>query len=122
MFWGDAVEYATYVLNSTPRRANSDRSLPMEIIMGPIPNMTDIVTFGSPRSTYQNPGIRTWTSGSQVGMIIDENDDTKDSKLVYRKRKRELVITTHQIRNVKTLNSVQNAQLQAQLERGEPMI
>lgn len=44
-FWGDAVEYAAYVLNKSPTRANAKRESPVEILTGEAPDLQKIVTF-----------------------------------------------------------------------------
>lgn len=54
-FWGDAVEYAAYVLNRMPTRANKDRKSPLEVLTGKPPLLADIVAFGSPCTVYRNP-------------------------------------------------------------------
>ena len=80
-FWGDAVEYAAYVLNRSSCSANPQRLSPLEMLTGTIPKMADIVTFGSPCSTFRDPGKKAWKSRSQVGMIIGKNDETKGFKV-----------------------------------------
>ncbi|KAE8883916.1 hypothetical protein PF002_g10296 [Phytophthora fragariae] len=87
-FWGDAVEYAAFVLNRSSCSANPKRMSPLEMLTGKVPNLSDIVTFGSPCTAYRDPGKKAWKSRAQ------------------------------HIKNVETLDSKQNAQLQAQLERG----
>ena len=47
-FWGDAVQYAAYVLNRSPTRANPGGASPMKALEGTAPDLTDIVVFGSP--------------------------------------------------------------------------
>ena len=51
-------------------------------------------------------------------MILGKNDETKGFR-VYLPQER-IVITTQHVRNVETLNSDQNSQLHAQLERKDP--
>ncbi|KAE9128182.1 hypothetical protein PF010_g4598 [Phytophthora fragariae] len=60
------------------------------MLTGKVPNLSDIVTFGSPCTAYRDPGKKAWKSRAQ------------------------------HIENVETLDSKQNAQLQAQLEREDP--
>uniref|UniRef100_A0AAV1TE31 Polyprotein n=1 Tax=Peronospora matthiolae TaxID=2874970 RepID=A0AAV1TE31_9STRA len=119
-FWGDAVEYAAYVLNRSSCSANPKRMSPLEMLTGKISNLADMVTFGSPCSAFRDPGKKSWKTRSQVGMVIGKNDETKGFR-VYLPKERT-VITTQHIRNVETLNSEQNVQLQAQLEREDPML
>ncbi|KAG2781011.1 hypothetical protein PC129_g19254 [Phytophthora cactorum] len=117
-FWGDAVEYAAYVLNRSSCRANSKRMSPLEMFTGTVPNLSEIVTFGSPCTAYRDTGKKTWKPRAQVGMIIGKHDETKGCK-VYLPKDR-IVITTQHIKNVETLDAKQNAQLQAQLELEDP--
>ncbi|KAG3061839.1 hypothetical protein PC121_g12821 [Phytophthora cactorum] len=117
-FLGDAVEYATYVLNRSSCSANPKRMSPLEMLTGTAPNLADMVTFGSPCTAFRDPGKKAWKPRAQVGMIIGKNDETKGFK-VYLPKDR-VAITTQHIRNVETLDSAQNAQLQVQLEREDP--
>ncbi|OWZ15171.1 hypothetical protein PHMEG_00011234 [Phytophthora megakarya] len=117
-FWVDAVEYTTYVLNRSACSANAKRISPLEMLTGTLPNLADMVTFGSPCTAFRDPGKKAWKPRAQVGMIVGKNDKTKGFK-VYLPKDR-VVITTQHIRNVETLTSAQNAQLQAQLEREDP--
>uniref|UniRef100_A0AAV1UND8 Integrase catalytic domain-containing protein n=1 Tax=Peronospora matthiolae TaxID=2874970 RepID=A0AAV1UND8_9STRA len=55
-FWGDAVEYAAYILNRSPTSANAKRASPIEVITKQEPNLRDIVAFGSICSVYRDPG------------------------------------------------------------------
>ncbi|KAE9307797.1 hypothetical protein PR003_g20912 [Phytophthora rubi] len=88
------------------------------MLTGKVPNLSDIVTFGSPCTAYRDPGKKAWKSRAQVGMIVGKNDETKAFKVHVPKAR--IVITTQHIENVETLDSKQNAQLQAQLEREGP--
>lgn len=117
-FWGDAVEYATYVLNRSSCSANTKRKSPLEMLTGTVPKLSDVVTFGSPCMAYLDPGKKAWKPRAQVGMIVGKKDETKGYK-VYLPKDR-IVITTQHIKNVETLDNKQNAQLQAQLERENP--
>uniref|UniRef100_A0AAV1T3R8 Reverse transcriptase Ty1/copia-type domain-containing protein n=1 Tax=Peronospora matthiolae TaxID=2874970 RepID=A0AAV1T3R8_9STRA len=82
--------------------------------------MADTVTFGSSCSTFRDPEKKAWKSRSQVGMIIGKNDKTKGFKVYLPKEK--IVIITQHIRNVETLNSAQNAQLQKRIEHEDFML
>ncbi|ETP21533.1 hypothetical protein F441_04969 [Phytophthora nicotianae CJ01A1] len=91
---------------------------PLEMLTGAVPNLSDVVTFGSSWTAYRNPGKKAWKPRAQVGMIVGKNDETKGYK-VYLPKDR-IVITTQHIKNVETLDNKQNEQLQAQLEREDP--
>ncbi|OWZ03940.1 Copia LTR rider [Phytophthora megakarya] len=119
-FWEDAVEYATYVLNRSSCSANPKRMAPIEMLTGVVPNLADVVMFGSPCTAFRDPGKKTWRPRAQVGMIVGKNDETKGFK-VYLPKDR-MVITTQHIQNVETLNNQQNALLQTHLEREDPSL
>lgn len=44
-FWGDAVEYAAYILNRSPSSSNSKRASLLEILTGKKPSIFDIGVF-----------------------------------------------------------------------------
>ncbi|OWZ05868.1 LOW QUALITY PROTEIN: hypothetical protein PHMEG_00021959 [Phytophthora megakarya] len=89
-FW--AVEFATYVLNMSCCSANSKRLSPLEMLTGTVPNLPDMVTFGSPCTAYRNPGKKAWKPHAQVGMIVGKNDEMKGFK-VYLPKDRVIITT-----------------------------
>ena len=101
-FWGDAVQYATYVLNRSPSSANPKRMSPLEVLTEKTPNISDIVVFGSPCTVYRSPGKKAWKARAEVGMIIGKHDETKGYK-VFIPRDR-VVVTTQHVKNVETLD------------------
>ena len=46
-FWGDAVEYETYVLNRRPTSAIEKRASPYKVLTKVAPHLQDIVVLGS---------------------------------------------------------------------------
>ena len=44
-YWGDAVQYAVYILNRSPTRANVKRSSPLEMLTGIVPDLRHIVVY-----------------------------------------------------------------------------
>ena len=46
-FWGDAAEYAAYILNRSPTKANEDNISPFKMLTKKKPVLSDIVVFGS---------------------------------------------------------------------------
>ncbi|OWZ20844.1 Copia LTR rider [Phytophthora megakarya] len=119
-FWGDAVEYVTYVLNRSSCSANPKRMAPIETLTGVVPNLADVVIFGSPCTTFRDPGKKTRRPRAQVGMIVGKNDETKSFKVYLPKGR--IVVTTQHIQSVETLNNQQNDLLQAQLEHEDPSL
>ncbi|CAH0522090.1 unnamed protein product [Peronospora belbahrii] len=69
-FWGDAVEYAAYILNRIPTRANKERTSAIEILTKHAPNIWYIVVFGSICSVYRDPRKDSLKQRSAVGVII----------------------------------------------------
>jgi hypothetical protein len=76
-FWGDAVKYAAYVLNRSPCKANPKRSSPIEMLEGKPPNLTHIVTFGSPCMVYRKPGKNSLKKRSQRRLILGVSEEVK---------------------------------------------
>ena len=76
-FWGDAVEYAAYILNHSPTSANAKRASPIEELTKQVPDLRDIVVFGSICSVYRDLGKNPLAQRAQVVVIIGRSDDTK---------------------------------------------
>ncbi|GMF57079.1 unnamed protein product [Phytophthora fragariaefolia] len=55
-FWCDAAEYATYILNRSPTRANPDRQSPLQVLTGVMPSLHDAaadpLVATTPTSTF----------------------------------------------------------------------
>ena len=80
-FWGDAVEYAAYILNRSPNSANAKKASPMEILTGHAPDLRDIVAFGSICTVYRDPGKNLLAQRAQVGIIIGRGDEKKGCRV-----------------------------------------
>ena len=80
-FWGDAVQYATHVLNRGPSSANPKRMSPLEMLTGDVPSISDIVVFDSACIIYRNPGKRAWKPRADIGMIVGKHEETKGYKV-----------------------------------------
>ncbi|CAI5721083.1 unnamed protein product [Peronospora destructor] len=119
-FWGDAVQYATYVFNRSPSSAKPKRMSPLEMLTGETPSISDIVVFGSPCTVHRNPGKKAWKHRAEVGVIVGKHDKTKDYK-VYIPLDR-VVVTTQHVTNVETLDVQGNRHLQEQLKRKDPTL
>jgi hypothetical protein len=76
-FWGDAVEYAAFVLNRSPCKSNPERSSPMEMFEGMSPNLMHVVTFGYPFMVYRRPGKNSLKKRSQRGLILSVSEEVK---------------------------------------------
>ncbi|GAB9476474.1 unnamed protein product [Globisporangium polare] len=53
--WGDTVEYAAFILNRSPTRANAKRASTFEVSTKQVPDMLEIVAFGSICTVYRDP-------------------------------------------------------------------
>uniref|UniRef100_A0AAV1VCP9 Integrase catalytic domain-containing protein n=1 Tax=Peronospora matthiolae TaxID=2874970 RepID=A0AAV1VCP9_9STRA len=113
-FWGYAVEYAAYIFNRSPTSVNAKRASPIEVLTKQVPDLRDIVAFGSICSVYRDPGKNSLAQRVEVGVIIGRSDETKGFRVFLQKEKK--ITITQQVRNVETLSAEQNGQLQRALE------
>lgn len=100
-FWGDAVEYATYVLNRSPTRANAKRASPLEVLTGQAPNLRKIVAFGSVCTVYRDPRKNSLQPRAQLGHIVGMSDETT-GYCVFLRQDRDVVVMQH-VKNIETL-------------------
>jgi hypothetical protein len=76
-FWGDAVKYATYVLNRSPSRRNLDRKSPIELLEGKPPFLLNIVVFGYICMVYRDSNGRTFKKCATRGIFLGTPEETK---------------------------------------------
>jgi hypothetical protein len=69
-FCGDAMKYATYVLNSSPSRSNPERNSPLELLEGKPPSLLNIVAFGSTCTVHRDSKCRTLKKRAARGRIL----------------------------------------------------
>ena len=105
-FWGDAVEYAAYILNRSPTRANEARASPIQILTNHAPDLRKIVVFGSICSVYRDPRKDSLKQRSVVGVIIGASNEIKGYRVFLKKDNK--VVTTQHVTDIKTLNKDQN--------------
>ena len=74
-FWGDAVEYAVYILSRSSTSANTKRASPLEVLTMHAPELRDKVAFGSVCSVYRDPHENSLAKRSQVDIIIVRSDE-----------------------------------------------
>ncbi len=85
-FWGDAVEYAVYILNRSPTSADPKRMSPMEMITGKAADLTDIVIFGSPCTVYREKKVTgALTKRGAEGYILGEMMRPRATKYCWQK-------------------------------------
>jgi len=108
-FWGDAAEYAAYILNRSPSKGNPGSKSPMEMLTKRTPDVSDIVAFGSPCTVHRDTKNMSLGVRGKSAMIIGKSDEMKGYR-VYLPKDRVVVVTQH-VRNVETLTVTQNEQL-----------
>ncbi|CAI5725913.1 unnamed protein product [Peronospora effusa] len=114
IFWSDAADYATYILNRSPTRANANRASPLVLLTGQVPDLTDIVVFGSPCMVFRNTKKKNFERHAVRGYIIQKNDETKGYKVLLSKDRK--VTTTRHISAIETLGTAANKQIRRALE------
>ncbi|GMF36918.1 unnamed protein product [Phytophthora fragariaefolia] len=100
-FWGDAVEYATYILNRSPTRANEGKKSPLEVLTGRQPRLSDIVVFGSKCTAFRDPGKSSMAKRAQMAHVIGRDASTKGFK-VYIPSEHKVIVTRH-VQNLESL-------------------
>uniref|UniRef100_A0AAV1TAP7 Integrase catalytic domain-containing protein n=1 Tax=Peronospora matthiolae TaxID=2874970 RepID=A0AAV1TAP7_9STRA len=112
--------YAAYNLNRSPTSGNAKRASPIEVPIKQVPDLRDIVAFGSICSVYRDPGKNSLAQRAQVGVIIGRSDKIKGFR-VFLQKESKVTITQH-ARNVETLSAEQNGQLQRALEYEDQIV
>uniref|UniRef100_A0AAV1VL02 Uncharacterized protein n=1 Tax=Peronospora matthiolae TaxID=2874970 RepID=A0AAV1VL02_9STRA len=69
-YWRYAAEYAAYVLNWMPTRANSGHKSPLELLTKKPVSVVDVVVFVSPCKVYQNPLNASLRKRGAPGIIV----------------------------------------------------
>lgn len=108
-FWGDAAQYAAYVLNRSPTKANSKRASPLEALTDHAPDLRKIVAFRSVCTAFRDPRNNSLQLPAQLGHIVGMSNETKGYRLFLRK---DRVVVTQRVKNIETLTDELNAQLQ----------
>ena len=108
-FWGDAAEYEVYILYRSPSIANMGRHSPLQMLTKSIPDLRDIMSFGSPCTVHRDASNKSLGERGKQGIIIGKSDEMKGYR-VYLPREKIVIVTQH-VRNVETPTEEQNAQL-----------
>ncbi|OWZ15198.1 putative mitochondrial protein [Phytophthora megakarya] len=109
-FWGDAVQYAAYILNRAPTNANPGRASPLKILTKQTPQLGKIVVFGSSCTVQRDPTNKNFSQRAQQGMIIGIGEEVKGYRVYLPKDKK--VVTSQHVQNIETLNKTQNLHVQ----------
>lgn len=113
-FWGDAVEYAAYILNRSPTSANLRRASQLQVLTKVAPDLRNIVVFGSSCTVYRDSRKNSLAQRAQVGIIVGRSDETKGYRVFLQKN--NVVVVTQHVKNIATLSDEQNEQLKRALE------
>ena len=105
-FWGDAVQYAAYVLNRSPTRANPKNASPLEMLYGKAPDVSKIVRFGSICDVHIAPSGSNFKSRSEQGRIIGIGEETKGYRVILERTGK--VVVTRDVTKIVTLSPEQN--------------
>ncbi|GMF44886.1 unnamed protein product [Phytophthora fragariaefolia] len=116
-FWGDAVQYAAYILNRAPTNSNLGRASPLKVLTGKSPPLGEIVVFGSPCTVYRDPRTKNFAQRAQTALIVDVGEETKGYR-VYLPKDRVMVTTQH-VTNIESLDKEQNLQVQRLYLQGD---
>lgn len=102
-YWGDAVQYASYIRNRLPTRANADSKSPMEILTGKPPNVGHILKFGSTCTTHiAHKKAASVKRRAEKGVVIGISEEQKGYRLfIPRTRK---VVVSADVQNIDKLD------------------
>ena len=75
-FWGDAVHYATYVLNLSPSSAKRNVYDATGDVDRRDFQYVRLVLFDSPCTIYRNPNKTAWKPRADIGIIFGNHDET----------------------------------------------
>ncbi|KAE9334654.1 hypothetical protein PR003_g13415 [Phytophthora rubi] len=76
-FWGDAVQYAAYILNRAPANSNPGRVPRLKVLTGKSPQLGGIVVLGSPCAFYRGPRKKNFAQRAQLAIIVGVGEETK---------------------------------------------
>jgi hypothetical protein len=93
-FWSDTAEYATYILNRSPSRANTGRHSPIQVLTDKSSSLRDVVAIGSSCTVRRDPKKKTLQKRAVLGRVLGKNDRTKGYR-VYLPSERIVIITQH---------------------------
>jgi hypothetical protein len=79
------------------------------MLEGKPPNLTHVVTFGSPCMVYRKPGKNSLKKRSQRGVILGISEEVKGCR-VYLVNDKKVVVTQH-VKYIETLSRAQNFSL-----------
>ena len=102
--WCDAAEYAAYILNRSPTKANDGGVSPIELLTMKKPNLSDIIAFGSTCTAHLYTNNKSLGARGKAAIIIRKTDEMKRYRF-YLPRERVIVLTQH-VNNLVTQNTI----------------
>ncbi len=101
------MKYVAYVLSRSPCKANPKSLSPIEMLEGKPPNLTNVVTFGSPCCmVYRKPGKKSLKNQSQRGLIPGASEAVKGFRSYLMDDKK--VVNTQHVKYIETLSLAQS--------------
>ena len=73
--WGDAAEYAAYILNRIPTKANVGGNSPIAMLTKKQSVLSDIVVFGSTCTVHLHANNKSLGVRGKEAIIIGKNDE-----------------------------------------------
>ena len=80
-FWGNAAEYASYILNRSRTKANSRGVSPMDLLTHKVPVFSNIVAFGSTCTVRVDAKNKSLGECGKAGIIVGKGAETKGYKV-----------------------------------------
>lgn len=77
-FWRDAAEYAAYIINRSPSKANAGRLSLLQMLTKKVPVLSDIVAFGTPLTVQQDAKNKSLGDRGIQDVIIGKSDELKE--------------------------------------------
>jgi hypothetical protein len=108
-FLGRRRQVCSVCFESQPVQIESEAKLTMEMLEGKPPNLTHVVTFGSPCMVYRKPGKNSLKKRSQRGLILGVFEEVKGFRIYLLDDKK--VVNSQHVKYIETLSRAQNLKL-----------
>ncbi len=83
-FWGDALQYACYILNRIPSKSNTGRKSPLKTLTQKPQDLPRVVVFGS-SCTVHVESRGAWSKRAKQGRILGTSEGRRDIGSISRK-------------------------------------
>ena len=117
VFWSEAAEYGTYILNRSPTRSNPGRVSPIQMLTNETTSVSNVVVFGSPCMVWRDSNNKSFAKHAERALILENNDETKGYKVLFLKDR--VVTTTRHVSQIGTLTEDVSKQISRTLECNE---